>query len=70
MKGTVGQDIEFLQEKLNNPKQIQLAFRASEHQFSAAAFHDKCNNIDNALVMIRTQFGKTIGGFTQYKCHH
>ena len=39
MKATVAQDIEFLQKMLNNPKQIQLVFRASDNEFKSVAFH-------------------------------
>ena len=48
------------------PNEVKLLFRASEHNFSAKAFHQKCDNIEDTLVLIRTQFGKTIGGYTHY----
>jgi hypothetical protein len=44
--------------------QFQLLFRASEHGFKAAAFHDKCDNFEDTLVLVKTQFGKTIGGYS------
>ena len=43
-----------------------MLFRASEHGFSAKAFHQKCDNQEDTLVIIRTEFGKTIGGYTHY----
>ena len=45
---------------------IERIFRASEHQFKASAFHKKCDNIEDTLTLIRTDFGKTIGGFNHY----
>ena len=43
-----------------------MLFRASEHSFRSDAFHYKCDNRQDTLVLIRTEFGKTIGGFTHY----
>ena len=45
---------------------IEKLFKASENGFRAAAFHEKCDNISDTLVLVRTEFGKTIGGFTHY----
>ena len=45
---------------------IKKLFKASEHNFRAVAFHKKCNNISDTLVLVRTEFGKIIGGFTHY----
>jgi hypothetical protein len=33
-------------------------------KFSAFAFHQICDNIAHTLVLVRTEFGKTIGGYT------
>ena len=41
-------------------------YRASEHNFSAVAFHHYCDGQVDTLVLIRTEFGKTIGGHTHY----
>ena len=41
-----------------------MIFRASEYDFRASEFHKHCDNIKNTLVLIRTEFGKTLGGFT------
>lgn len=57
---------DFLKKLLNKPKNVQLLYRGSENGFTAATFHQKCDNIPNTLVLVRTEFGKTIGGFTQY----
>ena len=45
---------------------MERLFRASEHGFSAKAFHQKCDNQEDTLVLVRTQFGKTISGYTHY----
>ena len=44
---------EFLLEILGNPKKITRIFRASEHAFSAAAFHNKCDGVSNTLTLVR-----------------
>ena len=59
-------ELRFLKDILGNPIRIEKLFRASEHGFRAVAFHEKCNNINDTLVLVRTEFGKTIGGFTHY----
>ena len=51
---------------LNNPVKIERIFRASEHEFKAAAFHHYCDNKEDTLVLVHTEFGKTIGGFPHY----
>ena len=45
---------------------VERLFRASEHGFTAADFHQRCDNKEDTLVLIRTEFGKTIGGYTHY----
>ena len=47
-------------------QRVERLFRASEHGFSVASFHQKCDNQEDTLVLIRTEFGKTIGGYTHY----
>ena len=56
----------FLIDILNNPVKIERIFRASEHNFQASKFHEYCDNKDDTLVIIRTEFGKIIGGFSHY----
>lgn len=57
---------DFLKKILNKPKNVELLYRASENGYTASNFHSKCDKIPNTLVLVRTEFGKTIGGFTQY----
>ncbi len=57
---------DFLKKSLNYPKDLLLLFRASENNYLSAAFHQKCDNIPNTLTLVRTEFGKTIAGFTKY----
>ena len=52
---------------LSQPKRLELLFRASEHGFKAQAFHEECDNVENTLVLVRTNYEKTIGGFSKYK---
>ena len=58
---------EFILKAVNNPKKVERIFRASEHSFSVAAFHQKCDNKADTLTLIRTEFGKTIGGYSHYE---
>ncbi len=51
---------------LQQPKGFQLLFRASEHQFSAAKFYEHCDKVKSVLVLVKTQFGKVIGGYNPY----
>lgn len=44
-----------------------LLFKASEHKFSPIQFHSYCDDHTNTLVLIKTNYGKTIGGFTPEK---
>lgn len=54
----------FLFEALEKPREIKLLFRASEHNFRAAEFHKYCDGIANTLTIVKTQYGKIIGGYT------
>lgn len=54
----------FLIDALDKPKKMHLLFRASEHDFRVAAFHEKCDNKADTVVLVRTEFGKTIGGYS------
>ena len=56
----------FLHSSLGYPKKIRLLFRASEHKFKVREFHKHCDNIANTLTVVRTEFGKTVAGFTSY----
>ena len=44
----------FLSNALSHPKQLRLLFRASEHGFKVAKFHEHCDNIENTLTLVRT----------------
>ena len=39
-------------------------FRASEHNFSASAFHTECNAAGPSIVVLRSNMGCVSGGFT------
>jgi len=54
----------FLEQELSHPKKVELLFRASEHDFKAEKFHNICDNIPHTLCIIRTEFNKTIAGYT------
>ena len=56
----------FLKNILGNPRRIERIFRASEHNFKVAAFHEKCDNKRDTLTLVRTEFGRTIGGYSHY----
>ena len=43
---------------------MKLLFRASEHGFSAKEFHRWCDGKAPTLVVVRTNYGKTLGGYT------
>ena len=47
-------------------KLVERLFRASEYDFRTDAFHYYCDGLEDTLVLIRTEFGKTIGGYTHY----
>ena len=53
-----------MKEIIDGPVRIERIFKASDHQFSAASFHKKCDNVEDTLTLIQTEFGKVIGGYT------
>jgi predicted NAD-dependent protein-ADP-ribosyltransferase YbiA (DUF1768 family) len=61
------EDIDFIRRSLGNPKGLQLLFRASQHYFKAHQFHKYCDDIEDTFVLIRTEHGKTIAGYSHYK---
>ena len=62
---SVGQEqLRFIQQALGRPATMKLLFRASEHGFSAKEFHRWCDGKAPTLVVVRTNFGKTLGGYT------
>jgi len=55
------------------PKEIEslkLLFRGSEHNYKAAEFHTKCDNIRETVTIAETEFGKVIGGFNADTWNH
>ena len=42
----------------------RLLFRASEHKFRSYKFHQHCNGVPHTLVLVRSEKGKTFGGYT------
>ncbi len=52
---------------LNQPKRLDLLYGGSENGFKVDTFHKKCDNIEHTLTLVRTEFGKTIGGYSKYK---
>jgi hypothetical protein len=61
------ENLNFIYESLDKPKGLQLLFRASEHQFEVAKFHEKCDNIEQTFTIIRTEFSKTIAGYNHLR---
>ncbi|CAF0926348.1 unnamed protein product [Brachionus calyciflorus] len=47
----------------NNSK-FKLVYRATHDGFSAASFHQKCDNISPTLTIIKTTNGEVLGGYT------
>ena len=43
---------------------LELKFRATENAFSIKEFHKKCDGQTGTLVLLETEFGKVIGGYT------
>ena len=58
---------QFIDTSLCRPSKYKLIFRASQHDFSAKAFHEHCDKINDTLILARTEFGKTIAGYSHYK---
>ena len=48
-------------------KALTLLYRASDNEFSAKKFHQKCDGIENTVTVVETEFGKIIGGYTPVK---
>ena len=49
------------------PNSFELLYRASDNQFLAKKFHEKCDGIENTVTIVETEFGKIIGGYTPLK---
>jgi hypothetical protein len=44
----------------------ELLFRASENDFKASVFHEKCDYVEGTFTLVRTEFDKTNGDFSHY----
>ncbi|CAF1033147.1 unnamed protein product [Brachionus calyciflorus] len=44
---------------------FKLIYRATRDGFSAANFHQKCDNISSTLTIIQTSTGEVLGGYTE-----
>lgn len=47
-------ELEYLRQTLNLPTKMELLYRGSENGFRAAAFHDKCGEVENTLTLVLT----------------
>jgi hypothetical protein len=56
--------LQYIQQCLDYPKQLELIFRASDNAFKASRFHLYCDNVPHTLTLIRTEFNRTIAGYT------
>jgi hypothetical protein len=57
---------QLLRESFGRPARLALLFRASEHNFSAKAFHAHCDNTEDTLTLVRTEFGRALAGYSHY----
>ena len=68
---TIKEDLDFVQllrtSKLPNIARFKLLFRASENDFSATMFHQKCNDKQPTLTIIESNHGHIFGGYTKGK---
>ena len=71
IKGDIIHDIkelEMITKKINKDEDkkiiINLLYKASVDSDRAAAFHEKCDQAQNTIVLVETKDGKRFGGFT------
>jgi lipopolysaccharide biosynthesis regulator YciM len=64
---STGNHLQLLRDSFGRAVRLEVMFRASEHGFSAAAFHAKCDDIEDTLTLVRTEFGRTLAGYSHYK---
>jgi hypothetical protein len=61
---TKGPDVKLLKSWITNSHiKFKLIYKATKDGFTAAAFHQKCDNISHTLVIVRSDKGKTFGGY-------
>ena len=64
---TIKQDLDFfklLSTKLPPIRRFNHLFRASDHKYSAAKFHEHCDNKPGTIVIIKSNWGNIFGGYT------
>jgi hypothetical protein len=42
---------------------MKLLFSGSRDGFGTSVFHEKCDNIQDTLTILRTEFGRTIASY-------
>ena len=45
-------------------KDVELIFRGSRDGFTAASFHQKCDNIESLLYLVKSKANKIFGAYT------
>jgi hypothetical protein len=50
--------------KFSSSTKLQLLYRASEDGFTAKVFHNKCDEFERVLVIIKSDFNHVFGGYT------
>ena len=64
---SITQDFDFfklLSTKLSSIRKFNHLYKASDHQYSAAKFHEFCDNKPNTIIIIRSNWGNIFGGYT------
>ena len=49
---------------LKKPISLELIYKASKNDFLAQNFHATCDNVAHTFTLVKTEFGKVIGGYT------
>ena len=58
----------FIKELFGLEHRLQLLFRATQHTGAQVeVFHEKCDGVAHTLTLVRTNFGRTLGGYTPAK---
>ena len=63
----IQEDLEFCQllmKRINHIKKFHLLFRASENEYSAQKFHEKCDDQGATLTIIESNWGNLFGGYS------
>ena len=70
---SIKEDLDFYQmllKKLSSNIKFKLLFRASEHQYLAKKFHEKCDNQGATLTIIQSNWGNIFGGYVSKSWNH